>query len=50
MVIAGLLVKESKLCPECHPLLTEIATRHAIETGKFEILVAAVEEKCFFRL
>ena len=45
MVIALLLVKEIKSGPECHPLLTEIATRHAVETGKFEILVAAVEEK-----
>ncbi|MBS9384168.1 MAG: DEAD/DEAH box helicase [Dolichospermum sp. BR01] len=45
LVIAVLLVKENKLGPECHPLLTEIATRHAIETGKFDILVHAVEEK-----
>ena len=45
LVIAGLLVKESKLGPECNPLLTEIATRHAVETGKFDILVKAVEEK-----
>jgi SNF2 family DNA or RNA helicase len=44
LVIARLLVKESKSGPECHPLLTEIATRHAVETGKFEILVKAVEE------
>ena len=44
LVIALLLVKENKLGPECHPLLTEIATRHAVETGKFEILVKAVEE------
>jgi SNF2 family DNA or RNA helicase len=45
LVIALLLVKENKLGPECHPLLTEIATRHAIETGTFDILVKAVEEK-----
>jgi SNF2 family DNA or RNA helicase len=45
LVIALLLVKENKLGPECNPLLTEIATRHAVETGKFEILVKAVEEK-----
>ena len=37
LVIALLLVKENKLGPECNPLLTEIATRHAVETGKFEI-------------
>ncbi|MBE9249017.1 DEAD/DEAH box helicase [Dolichospermum sp. LEGE 00240] len=45
LVIALLLVKENKLGPECNPLLTEIATRHAIETGTFDILVKAVEEK-----
>ena len=44
LVIALLLVKENKSGPECHPLLTEIATRHAVETGKFDILVKAVEE------
>jgi tetratricopeptide (TPR) repeat protein len=45
LVIALLLVKESQSGPECNPLLTEIATRHAIKTGTFEILVKAVEEK-----
>ncbi|WP_371851450.1 tetratricopeptide repeat protein, partial [Sphaerospermopsis reniformis] len=45
LIKAGLLVKESKSSPECHPLLTEIATRHAVETGKFDILVKAVDEK-----
>ena len=45
LVIAGLLVKESKSGTECNPLLTEIATRHAVETGTFDILVKAVEEK-----
>ncbi|MCC5670666.1 DEAD/DEAH box helicase [Nostoc sp. CHAB 5784] len=42
---AGLLVQESRSSPECHPLLTEIATRHAVQTKQFEILVTAVEEK-----
>jgi hypothetical protein len=42
---AGLLVQESRSGIECHPLLTEIATRHAVQTGQFEILVTAVEEK-----
>ena len=37
LVIALLLVKENKSGPECHPLLTEIVTRHAVETGKFDI-------------
>ncbi|WP_292873795.1 hypothetical protein [Nostoc sp. LPT] len=42
---AGLLVQESRQGAECHPLLTEVATRHAVQTGQFEILVTAVEEK-----
>ncbi|MEH2093617.1 DEAD/DEAH box helicase [Nostoc sp.] len=42
---AGLLVQSSRQGTECHPLLTEIATRHAVQTGQFEILVTAVEEK-----
>ncbi|MEI6443136.1 MAG: DEAD/DEAH box helicase [Nostocales cyanobacterium ELA583] len=41
----GLLVQENRQSHECHSLLTEIATRHAVETGQFEILVIAVEEK-----
>lgn len=45
LVKSGLLVQESRLGPECHPLLTEIATRHAVQTGQFEIQVMAVEEK-----
>lgn len=42
---AGLLIQENRQGAECHPLLTEIATRHAVQTGQFEILVTAVEEK-----
>ncbi|UKP01196.1 hypothetical protein [Nostoc sp. UHCC 0870] len=45
LVKSGLLVQESRSGTECHPLLTEIATRHAVQTGQFEILVTAVEEK-----
>ncbi|MHC5722375.1 MAG: hypothetical protein ACYTX0_62785, partial [Nostoc sp.] len=41
----GLLIQENRQGAECHPLLTEIATRHAVQTGQFEILVTAVEEK-----
>ncbi|MGJ5634513.1 hypothetical protein, partial [Nostoc sp. CALU 1950] len=39
---AGLLVQSSRQGAECHPLLIEIATRHAVQTGQFEILVTAV--------
>ncbi|MBC1258941.1 hypothetical protein, partial [Trichormus variabilis] len=42
---AGLLIQENRQGAECHPLLTEIVTRHAVQTGQFEILVIAVEEK-----
>jgi SNF2 family DNA or RNA helicase len=42
---AGLLIQENRQGAECHPLLIEIATRHAVQTGQFEILVTAVEEK-----
>lgn len=42
---AGLLVQESGQGPQCHPLLTEIATRDLVQTGRFEILATAVEEK-----
>jgi SNF2 family DNA or RNA helicase len=45
LVKSGLLVQESRSGIECHPLLTEIAIRHAVQTGQFESLVTAVEEK-----
>ncbi|TFI54938.1 DEAD/DEAH box helicase [Mastigocladus laminosus UU774] len=45
LLAAGLLIQESGQGPQCHPLLTEIATRDAVRTGRFEILAAAVEEK-----
>ncbi|MTJ10042.1 ATP-dependent helicase, partial [Anabaena sp. UHCC 0204] len=45
LIKAGLLVQENRSGVECHPLLTEIATRHAVETEQFETLVIAVEIK-----
>jgi hypothetical protein len=45
LLTAGLLVQKSRTDPECHPLLTEIATRHAVQTGQLDILVIVVEEK-----
>ncbi len=45
LLTTGLLVQEKRQNPECHPLLTEIATRHAVKTGQFDILVTVVEEK-----
>jgi SNF2 family DNA or RNA helicase len=45
LLAAGLLVQESRQGAECHPLLKEIATRHAVKTGQLEILVIAVEQK-----
>ncbi|WP_041640440.1 hypothetical protein [Trichormus azollae] len=44
LLTAGLLVQKSRTDPECHQLLTEIATRHAVQTGQFDILVIVVEE------
>ncbi|MEO3704010.1 hypothetical protein [Trichormus azollae] len=32
LLTAGLLVQQSRTNPEYHPLLTEIATRHALQT------------------
>ena len=45
LLAAGLLVQENRQGHECHPLLKEIATRHAVKTGQLEILVIAVEQK-----
>lgn len=45
LISAGLLIQESGQSPQCHPLLTEIATRDAVGAGRFEILALAVEEK-----
>lgn len=45
LLAAGLLVQSSGQGPQCHPLLTEIATRDAVQAGRFEILTTAVESK-----
>lgn len=39
----GVLVQGGGLGPQCHPLLTEIATRDAVRLGRFEILAQAVQ-------
>jgi len=45
LLATGLLVQQNRQSPECHPLLTEIAIRHATQTRQLEILVIAVESK-----
>lgn len=45
LLATGLLVQESGQGPRCHPLLTEIATRDAVRTGRFAAMVEAVETK-----
>ena len=40
----GVLVQQSGTGPQCHPLLTEIATRDAVQANRFERLVQAVEK------
>jgi SNF2 family DNA or RNA helicase len=40
---AELLVIGSGMNPQCHPLLAEIATRDAVQAGRFEILATSVE-------
>src|SRR5579883_2292383 len=45
LLALGLLIQETGQGPQCHSLLTEIATRDAVRTGEFERLAAAVEEK-----
>jgi len=44
LLTAGLLVQESGQGPQCHPLLTEIATRDAVKAGYFEILATSVSK------
>ncbi len=39
----NLLIQESGKCPQCHPLLAEIATRDAIKAGVWENMVKIVE-------
>ncbi len=40
----GVLVQESGLGAQCHPLLTEIATRDVVRAGYFEMMVQVVDE------
>ncbi|HEY9657376.1 MAG TPA: hypothetical protein V6C65_02845, partial [Allocoleopsis sp.] len=41
---AGVFIQQSGYGAQCHPLLTEIATRDAIRQGRFERLVQATEK------
>jgi superfamily II DNA or RNA helicase len=41
----GALVQERGQGPQCHPLLTEIATRDAMQVGQFETLAKVVQER-----
>ncbi len=41
---AGVIIQQKGLGPQCHPLLTEIATRHAIKANLFEAWVITVTE------
>ncbi|MBW4629025.1 MAG: hypothetical protein KME49_26840 [Brasilonema octagenarum HA4186-MV1] len=50
LISADLLIQESGQVLQCHPLLTEIATRDAVKAGRFEILAIAVEEKLPIRI
>ncbi|MEO1765161.1 MAG: hypothetical protein AAFR83_25180 [Cyanobacteria bacterium J06629_18] len=45
LLAAGLLIQERGKAPQCHPLLTEVATRSAIKSGCFATMAEAVEEK-----
>ena len=40
----GVLMQHSGTGPQCHPLLTEIATRDAVQANRFERLVEAVQK------
>ncbi|MGA7937182.1 MAG: ATP-dependent helicase, partial [Kovacikia sp.] len=41
----GLLVQGGGLGPQCHPLLTEVATRDAVRVRRFETLAKVVQER-----
>jgi len=45
LLAAGLLVQDSGQGPQCNSLLVEIATRDAVQRGRFESLVQVVQEK-----
>lgn len=40
----NLLIQQGGFGPQCHPLLAEIATRDAVQAGRFEALVSAMEQ------
>ena len=44
LVSLSLLLQERTQAPQCHPLLTEIATRDAVKAGTFEALVKAINK------
>lgn len=44
LLAAGLLIQSSGQGPQCHPLITEIATRDAVKAGYFEILATSVSK------
>jgi superfamily II DNA or RNA helicase len=45
LIAKQLLVQADNKGPQCHPLIAEIATRHAIRLDRYEDLVKAVEAK-----
>lgn len=45
LLTAGLLIQERGQGPQCHRLLTEIATRHAVKIGTFEALATTVQQR-----
>ncbi|MDX2100620.1 MAG: DEAD/DEAH box helicase [Leptolyngbyaceae cyanobacterium bins.59] len=40
----GILLQPPGLGPQCNPLIVEVATRNAVQMGRFETFVAAVEK------
>lgn len=40
----GVLMQQGGSGPQCHPLLAEVATRDAVQMGRFESLVQAMEQ------
>jgi SNF2 family DNA or RNA helicase len=44
LIEVGVLVQQSGYGPQCHPLITEIATRDAVQSKRFDRLVQAVEK------
>ena len=44
LITLSLLLQERTQGPQCHPLLTEIATRDAVKAGTFQTLVSAINK------